>query len=327
MVRLIGFKTLCTFKIVNQPKAMKNFTKLFVLSLLLLAASQLYAQTDTTGNQDTSQTQKPYLKVGLNYLNNNVFLGRTDTVRTPTLSPAISFGFGSGFYLSGAMDIITNRSNNKLDGGNVEIGYDYTGDGNLEWGASFTKLFFNSTSTRVSASLSSTLSAYIDYDIADVITPALNVSYNISKSNSKNDGKNDILFSPSLSHDFLIESLLGQNDKLLISPQATMNLGSQNFYYDYLLLKGLVNKRGSTPVLTTYSNDLGSVVLLDYELTAPIIYKLGRFAISFTPTLAFAQDNLPRNNAAQVLLSNNIEKSQPIHPSEFYFETGVSFKF
>ena len=303
---------------------MKPKFKLFAISLLLLAFSSAYAQKDTTTSKsDTNPPKKSYLKIGVSYLNNNVFLGRVDTVTTPTVSHKISYTLKSGFYVSGQMDFITNRANNKLDGGNVELGYDYTEDDNLEWGASFTKLFFNSTSTQVASSLSSTANAYIDYDVADIITPGLSLSYSFVKGG----GSGDLLLSPSISHDFLIESIFGDDDKLLISPQAGFNAGSQNFYSEYLVRKGKINRKGVNAAYTTYNNDLGNFALLDYELTAPIVYIAGNFSFSFTPTMAFAQDALPTNTAAEKLITDTIEKAQPFKSSVFYFEAGISFKF
>jgi hypothetical protein len=313
---------------------MRKLFTLLTLSALCLYAPCLYAQKDTARTQaDTTYSQKDttddmpaaksYLKVGLNFLSNSVFLGRPDSVNTPTLSPRLSYTLKSGFYLSGSLDIITNRDKNKLDGGDLEVGYNYTQDDNFEWGASFTKLFFNSTSTQVSASLSSELNAYADYDVAGIITPGISLSYNFGR----NGDKGDFLISPSLSQDFLIKSIFSDNDKVLISLQATLNAGSQNFYSGYLERKGKLNRKGIVTAYNNYYDALGSLSLLDYELTAPIVYICGKFNFSFIPTFAFAQDSLPNTTAGEKLITAQIEKSQPFKSSVFYFETGISFKF
>jgi hypothetical protein len=279
-----------------------------------------YAQKDTT---DIVPPKKDYLKIGLNFLSNNVYLGRADTIAAPTLSPNIKYTFKSGIYLSGAMDIITNRPKNKLDGGNIEFGYDYVGDGNLDYGASLTKLFFNSTSTQVSSSISAELNAYIDYDVADIITPSVSLGYQFAKSGSTGD----ILITPSLSHDFLIESVFGDDDELLISPQAGLNAGSQNFYSAYLIRKGRLAAKQVNAAYANYNNALGNFTLLDYELTMPFVYTSGKFSFSLIPTLAFAQDQLPKSTVGEKLITDAIEKAQPFKTSVFYLETGVSFKF
>jgi len=297
------------------------FTKLCAAcAVLFLFATGAYAQKDTT---EVPVPKKAYLKLGLNFLSNNVYLGRTDTVNTPTLSPTIKYSFKSGIYLSGAMDIITNKNKNKLDGGNFEFGYDHIGDGDVDWGASFTKLFFNATSTQVDATVSSELNAYIDYDIADVVTASMGVNYEVAKSGFTGD----VLLSPSLSHDFLVDGVFGDDDELLISPSATLNAGSQNFYAGYLVRKNKILAKRVNAAYDAYNTALGNFTLLDYELSAPISYIAGKFTFSFTPTLAFAQNSLPNSTAGEKVITATIEKSQPVRTSEFYVETGISFKF
>jgi len=300
---------------------MKIFTKLCaVCAMLFFSLSAAYAQKDTT---DAPVPKKAYLKLGLNFLSNNVYLGRTDSIAAPTLSPTIKYSFASGIYMSGMLDIITNKKKNKLDGGNFELGYDHIGDGNVDWGASFTKLFFNTTSTQVDATVSSELNAYIDYDVADVVTTSMGLSYNVAKSGFTGD----VLLSPTLSHDFLIDGVFGDDDELLISPSATLNAGSQNFYAGYLVRKNKILAKRVNAAYDAYNTALGNFTLLDYELSAPISYIAGKFTFSFTPTLAFAQNSLPNSTAGEKVITATIEKSQPVKTSEFYVETGISFKF
>ncbi len=298
-----------------------NYGLLVAFLLLLFNVTYSYAQRDTIAN--LLSPKKAYLKLGLNFISNNVYLGRSDTVGTPTLSPSVKYSFKNGLYLSGDLDIITNRPKNKLDGGNVEVGYDYIGDGNLDWGASLTKLFFNANSTQVSSSISSELNAYVDYDLAEIITPLVSISYQIAKSG----GTGDILLNPGLSHDFLMKSIFGNDDKLLISPQAGLNAGTQNFYSEYLIRKGKLNRKTVNAAYANYDNQLAKFTLLDYEVSIPLVYIAGKFSLTFIPTYAFAQDSLPKSTAAEKLITTAVEKTQPFKTSIFYIETGVSIKF
>jgi hypothetical protein len=305
---------------------MKALYKLLVLFLFSLSVSYTYGQTDTTSHRDTISTKKSHLKFGVSYLNNSVYLGRTDTVSSPSITPAISYTLKSGLYFSGSLDIITNRKNNKLDGGNLEAGYDYTLGENFEGGVSFTKLFYNANSTQLSSTLSSIVNAYADYDIGDIITPAVSLSYNISKSGNSSD----FMINPNLSHDFEIEGIFGDNDFLLISPQAGINFGSQNYYAGYLEKKKRLTKKGTAAENAAYSSyydALGKFQLLDYEITAPVEYKTGKLRFTFTPTYAFAQNSLPQSTAAEKLITKSVELSSPYKPSIFYFELGVALKF
>lgn len=296
---------------------MKPIYKLPAVALFCLFTSYSYAQTDTSG------PKKAFFKIGVNYLNNNVYLGRTDTVSTPGISPNITYSLKSGIYFSGSVDFITNRKKNKLDGGNVEAGYNYTIGQNMEGGVSFTKLFYNSTSTQVSSSLSSVINAYADYDIAGIITPGISANYQINKSGLSND----ILLNPGISHDFTIANLLVAHDEIQISPQAGLNAGSQHFFGGYLERKSKLSKKNAGAAVTNYNNRLGDFKLLDYEISAPIAYKSGCFRFTFTPTYAFAQNSLPQSTVAEKLITTNLEVSSPYKPSIFYFETGVAFRF
>lgn len=294
--------------------------KLLPLMAFIFSSACVFAQTDTA----SVTSPKSSFKIGVNYINNGVYLGRADTINTPSLSPKITYTLKSGLYFSGSMDFITNRKNNKLDGGSLEAGYDHSFTDDFEGGASFTKLFYNSTSTQVSSSVSSIFNAYVDYDIADIITPGLSVNYSFGK-NGGSGG--DFGINPNISHDFAIEGVFGDKDLLLISPQAGLNAGSQNFYASYLERKGKLTRKALNAAYTNYYNTLGAFTLLDYELTAPIEYKTGGLIISFVPTYAFAQDSLPKTTLAEQAITKTVEASQPFKSSIFFFEVGLSFKF
>jgi hypothetical protein len=302
---------------------MKTICKLLPLLALVFLSVAVYAQADT----DVAIKPKSYFKLGITYLNNNVYLGRADTITTPSIMPKLSYTFKSGLYLSGGLDYVTNRSTKPLDGGNLEIGYTHSFTDKLEGGVSFTKLFYNSGSTQISSAISSILNAYVDYDIAGIITPALSMSYSIGKTGGTGG---DISLNPNISHDFAAEGILGDNDLLIISPTAGLNAGTQNFYAGYLQRKGRLTKKGGAvqnAVYDNYIDALGAFRLLDYELSVPIEYKAGSFIFSFVPIMAFAQDSLPKSTPSEVLITQSIEAGAPYRSSIFYFEAGISFKF
>lgn len=296
---------------------MKPVYKLLFVVLLSTVFSYSYAQTDTT------LAKKSSFKFGISYLSNDVYLGRTDTVGTPTLIPAFTYTLKSGLYFSGALDYITNRKKNNLDGGNIEAGYNYTVGENFEGGVSFTKMFYSANSTQVSSSISSVFNAFVDYDIAGIITPAISLSYNIGKSGSGGD----FIFNPNISHDFEITGVFTNTDKLTISPQAGITSGSQNYYAGYLERKGRLNRKGVNAAYTAYDDALGTFRMLDTEVSAPLEYQSGHFIFTVTPTYAFASNSLPQNTAAEKLITKTVETSAPYKPSIFYVETGIALKF
>ncbi len=269
------------------------------------------AKPDDKSNPGTSS-----FKFGLSYLNNNVFMGRTDTVQTPIIVPQVKYTLKSGIYFSGSLDFLPNKKNKKLDGGDLSAGYDFDITDDLSGAASFTKLFYSSASTQIAAGISSTFNVNFNYDISDIISPSVSADYNLNKQGIGSD----FFLNLGLTHDFINVGIFGDNDILLISPTIAVNTGSQNFYDAYLTKKKLKNARRTAiqnALLTRYINQLSQFALLDYEISVPIEYKTGHFIFQFTPTYAIVKNQLPKQIAAQV-------SSQP---SIFYFETGVFLKF
>lgn len=211
-----------------------NFCKALFSVFLMCVINNAYSKkinsikSDTTeSKKDTSSKapKKASLKFGVDYLSNNVFVGRTDTVTTPIITPNIKYTFKSGVYFSGSLEILPNRKKNKLIGGDLALGYDFDLTDDLSGGVSFTKLFYSATSTQVSSSISSTLNGNLDYDIADIVTASVGLDYNINKANIASD----FMFNFGLSHDFIAEGIFGDKDILLISPMVASNTGTQKF--------------------------------------------------------------------------------------------------
>lgn len=298
------------------------------LCFCALSAFGLQALAQTT---DSVAPKKPYLKFGMTYYSDNVYLGRTDTVTAPSYEPTLSYTFKSGVYFSGALEYFPNRVTNKLDGGNIEAGYNFDATQNLSGGVSFTKSFYNTNSTQVQSEIGSNFDAFLDYDIADIITPYIGFDYGFAKSGFKDD----ILLTPSLSHDFEIDGIFDDNDLLLISPEVDMNTGTQNFFDSYLTAKATKAKKVTkvqaaeiatyNADLSTYKTYLSNFTVLDYEFTLPIEYKLGHLILNFTPTYALPQNGLA---APQTAIETLIQAGVPrIKSNQFYFNTGITLKF
>ena len=122
------------------------YKSLFVLFFCAVTAAG-FCQTKKTADTasaaaDTTKTpKKAFFKIGVDYTTNNVFMGRTDTVKTPIISPNIKYSFKSGVYISADLDILPKQKKSKLDGGNVALGYDFDLSDDLSGGISYTKLF------------------------------------------------------------------------------------------------------------------------------------------------------------------------------------------
>jgi len=295
------------------------FTLLFLLSAFG-ALAQNTSNEDAEDLLDKLDIKKGSFKIGANYLSNNVFMGRADTVKTPTILTDMKYTFKNGIFLAATANYIPNRVTNKLDGGSLAAGYDFDITDNLLGGLSYTKLFYTANSTQIGSAINSTVNANLSYDITGVITPLVSVDYNFLKQ----DFGHDIFLNASLSHDFAIEGIFGDRDFLMISPTVSMNAGTQNFYDAYFVLKkykltkkALALEQAAESLIIKRENQLSKFRLLDYEFSAPVEYKMGVLILSFIPTYAVAENKLPPRVTKGMVSGSGI----------FFFETGAALKF
>lgn len=280
-----------------------------------LSCSGLLAIGQTKKAESDDETKKSGLDISLNYLSNSVFMGRPDSVRTATLSPAIKYSFSSGIYLSGGLELIPGRKKNKLDGGDLTLGYDFDITNDLSGGISYSKLFYSATSIQVSSAVSSTFNGNLTYNIGDIISPTLNADYNINKQGITGD----IFLNLGVSHDFTF----GANDELSISPTIEANTGTQNFYDGYIVYRKLKNAKktaAETALIQAYTTELSQYRLLDYEFSLPIEYSTGNLTLKATPIYALAENQFKSAAVVKVL-------GLSAQTSIFYFDIGVSLKF
>jgi hypothetical protein len=289
-----------------------------VLLLCVLSCSPLIAlaQTKTTVNENTDD--KPGFEVKLNYLSNSVFMGRADSVHTAVITPQLKYAFNNGMYISGSLYVVPNRKKNKVDGGDLTLGYDFYLTDNLSGGLYFSKFFYSSNSTQVSSSQSSTISGNLSYD-NDFITPTIVADYNFNKQGVAGDW----FLNVGLSHDFDFEGVFGKDDGLTLSPTVEANTGTQNFYNGYVVYrkrKNVQNSAAAIALLQTYQSELSQYKLLDYEFSMPVEYSASNFTFSITPIYALAQNQF--KSAAVVKALGLTTQS-----SVFYFDIGVALKF
>ncbi len=302
------------------------YVPLLIMVFLCLAGKTL-AQTDPNDVLDKlEQDSKDILpqktssfKVSVDFLSNNVFMGRADTVSTPAILPELKYSFSNGIYLSAGANYIPNRLTNKLDAASLALGYNYDITEDLSGSVSFTKLFYSASSTQIGSAITGIIGANLDYDISGIVTPTLGLDYNFVKQGFGND----IFVNAGLSHDFAKEGIFGDNDLLIISPAAAINAGTQNFYDAYLVTKkykltakGQAKEAVAEKLLNRQKEKLSEFELLDYELSAPVEYKTGKLLLSFTPTYAQSENKLPPR------ITTGMVKS-----GIFFFEAGAALKF
>lgn len=279
-----------------------NFT---IVVLFTLFYSEIIGQ-----NED-----KSYIKTGLNYISDAIFMGRKDSIAAPYLYPSITYQHKSGFYGNGSFSYLTESNQSRIDLYLLTAGFNFTKN-KLSGDFSITKYFFNDDSYNVISEVIADFSANLSYDF-DIF----NLSLAASNYFSDNDNS-DFFLSSEISHDFLTTDY-----KFQISPTVGVYFGSQNFYEEYYITKQIRINTGHgqgsggttetvTEVLIEESENFN---LMAIELSLPMWYTKNSITVSFLPVLVFPQ------NAATILNEENVVKEQL--DEVFYWMVGLSYRF
>lgn len=286
----------------------------FVLGIVFISNSQ--------DNKDTSRSSRSYFKASVSYLSNSVYNGRKDSVKLPYITPSIGYYNKNGLYVSGSLSYLTTTAYSGIDLFSLQTGYDFSISDKLYGGIYASKYFFNNASTDVRAETKGGVGGNINYD-----TKIVDISSGIGVIFSS---KTDINLYGSFSHPFYF------GDNFGVNPTVTGNLGSQNYYQDFITNRksdggsrgrgdggrgrnGGNSGGGSTPsTVTTSSAKFG---ILDYEISIPLSYYGNRWGVHLTPTYAIPQ------NPVVVKSSINSPYTTEKLENTFYAQLSVYFKF
>ena len=135
--------------------------KKLLFSLVILAvAKATFAQTLNHNDEDDDPYEKiTYFMFGLNYLSNNVYLGRHDSTVIPYYSPYIGYHFKNGFYAKG-MASFTPVNGTHLDLATLEVGYDHSFGDHFNGGVNAERFYYNKNSTSVRANTKGDIGCY-----------------------------------------------------------------------------------------------------------------------------------------------------------------------
>lgn len=269
-----------------------------MLLYFLFAATPMFAQiTDTDDPDDDPYENASYFMYGINYLSNNVYLGRKDSLPVAYLTPYTGYHLRNGLYAKGTA-ALNNTQGNRLDLFTVEAGYDHT-FGAIDAGAYVDKYFFNKGSRNARANIRASAGAYAQYT-ETWLQPQMAVDVNINKTTA------DYILNLQVEHDFAL-----RRNTLHIIPVAAANLGTQHFYDDYFMSRlGEQNKKVKKAIA-----DAGKFRPLDIEMSVKGSWRMRKWLFTATPTYAF-----PLNPAVVTL--PNITVTEKLNPS-FYVEFDI----
>jgi len=252
------------------------------------AFSQSNKTTKATEDEDDPFEHKSYFMYGLNYVSDNVYLGRKDSVTLPYISPYIGYHFSNGIYgkaiasdapTKGYIDLIT-----------LEAGWDHNLGDHFNLGVCGDKFYYNKNSTNIRSAAKGGLGATGQFT-NDWIEPQLTWDFNFNKAST------DYLLGLELDHDFDLKK-----HKFHIVPAVSLNYGTRHFYDDYFINRFL--KKDKTLAAYNVVADANEFVPLDYEIKIKFTYRVTKWLFTLTPTYS-----IPTSPATITLPGKNKNKT------------------
>ncbi len=287
----------------------------------LLVCASFFSLSPEANAQDSTKNSAPdtsYFEAGLSYLNNNVYQGRHDSLRIPYVIPSIKYYHKSGFYAGASVSYLSSGQDSRLDLFALETGYAFTKN-KFSGLVSLEKDFYNGQSKNVRAETKGSANGTLAYDFG-FIKPLVQggVIFNSS---------DDYYGAFGLEHSFFFA-----DDNFEITPSFLVNASTQNYYSSYYIKRKFkTKKKNQTGVVTAtraYLKNASDFKIMDYEISLPMDYSIGKFIFDFAPTEA-----LPVNpnvvvttvtpQSGVVTTRMKTEKLSNI----FYWSAGITYTF
>jgi hypothetical protein len=289
-------------------------TPFITCSIILLFLSQLiFAQDSDSDSVSVTHKRHSYLKAEISYLSDNVYLGRSDSEKTPYVTPSFTYHHKSGLFAGVGANLLATTG--KLDMFNITGGYAIS-KGNWDAEIVGNKYFYSSSSYTVRSEMKGDISLYSGYDLG-FIEPSINAGITFGDAT-------DYSTTLGLEHEFSF-----WNDNMSISPGAFMSAASQNYYNAYYQKRRYAtNRKGKTVQqdITASTEDAAKFRILDYEFSAPIEYRAGKITLGFTPTYAIPVNP---NSVKITVTSQNIQRTKIAYETltnRFFWTANVSIK-
>jgi len=211
--------------------------------------------------------------IAAEYLSDNVFLGRKDSVVTPYYGLQIGYTFRNGLYLTAREDYTTAHKG-RFDAGTIAAGYNFIQS--KHWGGELfgEKYFYNSNSKSIRSQISAIIGGIACYE-NEWITPNMNIALAFGQ-------KTDVIINPSLNHEFAF-----LKEHLTITPAVNFSFATMHFMDAYYLrlAKQEGNKKAEKSVLNS-----SKLNLKDMELEIPIAYQYKCWEFTLLPTWIIPQN-------------------------------------
>jgi hypothetical protein len=281
-----------------------------LLAFLLLTITYGFTQT-IKSTSDTTKT-KSSLTLEMIYSSNTLNSGRSDPGYKNYFNPAITYLNKSGLYVFANTSYYPSVVAPKFTDFSIEGGYQYSFGSNFSGDFSISYMHSNSNSKRVNAGAGTTFGTNLNYDF-DCFTAGTGISYSKGK-------YSDFSLTPTISKSF--EFSMGKDDQFDISiePTLTVDIGSQNFYRDYLTKRKYKNTT-VIAMINEHTKEMKKVQILAYEFAIPFSITLNKLSLNVTPYYILPE-NQPDFSDIILLLPGYKPTG-----NTFYYEFGISYLF
>jgi hypothetical protein len=241
-----------------------------------------FGRANSQSTDSTDDDKKNHLKAGIQYISNQSYAGRTDSLKLPVIIPSVNFETHLGFYIKGSGYLNLSTNNKGFDGISIEPGYEFSKK-NWDGSISLVKNFISDSSNLIIAPVKASLEFYLENE-NKIITPSIGAEYIFS------DEGNDFIFYGGIAK---LITLSKDNKEIsaTLEPSVSIGGGTQNFYYSFLknyAPNGHGKNKGRSQTNSpgqTSKKESDQFALLNTGFEMPIDLTKGKFEWKTTPAI------------------------------------------
>ena len=298
-----------------------------LLCLLIPAFANIFGQSAV------NLREKPcVIKAGMSYLNNYVYNGRSDSLKTPYFIPSLTVVYDSAFTINSNLYYLSQGEDKGLDFLELNASYEFEITKKLSSGIYGTKYFYKGSSNAITGNINATIGANFGFDF-NVFELNMGTYFLFT------NGHTDVNFNPGIER----EIIFGSSQAWKLRPSFYINFSTLNFYDGFSTQRAsrkLIKNKTVNPNLASIE-EITTVVdkgmkLLDYELSLPLTYENKKWGISLESIIAFPQNPIHTNtqiiklqNGRSQVISNkdSISFSERNLTTIFYAQLNLFLKF
>ena len=263
----------------------------------------------TWAQNDTSIHRKNTLTAGVNYQSTLHYFGRTDSLKSSGLFPAIGFETKHGLYGNANFVILSNTLKSfNYSGAILEAGYKFPESRNFSGNVFYTQFLYNADVEIVQATLQAQTGINLTYN-----NKIVNVT---AGGDAKFSSQTDFGLTSGLDHLF-IYVIPGTKLALAANPSAYVYAGTQSFTQTYYKQRNIPTLPGFSAGEQKVTEEVRKFNVLAYEFSMPLVFVAGKFNATVTGSYVMPQNLVRIANRPDLTESGK---------NMFYISAGVGIR-